>query len=53
MYVVMQMIQLRKIKEFNEEPKAVLQDKIQKLTDKFVKLVEQAVDAKSKEILKV
>ena len=44
---------IKKDKELTEDESKDLQDKIQKLTDKFVKLVEQAVDAKSKEILKV
>ena len=45
---------IKKDKELTEDESKDLQDKIQKLSpDKFVKLVEQAVDAKSKEILKV
>ena len=44
---------IKKDKELTEDESKDLQDKIQKLTDKFVKLVEQAVDAKYKEILKV
>ena len=44
---------IKKDKELTEDMKKDAQEKVQKLTDKFGKSIDQAVDVKSKEIMKV
>lgn len=44
---------IKKDKELPEDMKKDAQEKVQKLTDKFGKSIDQAVDVKSKEIMKV
>lgn len=42
-----------KAKEISEDEQAELEEKLQKLTDKFIKKVDEAVDVKTKEIMTV
>ncbi len=44
---------IKKDKELTEDSKKDAQEKVQKLTDKFGKLIDQSVDAKASEIMKV
>ena len=44
---------LGKTSEVSEDEISELEDKVQKMTDKFIKKVDEAVEIKSKEILKV
>ena len=44
---------LGKTSEVSEDEISELEDKVQKMTDKFIKKVDEAVEVKSKEILKV
>lgn len=44
---------IKKDKELTEDSKKDAQEKVQKLTDKFGKLIDQSVDAKANEIMKV
>lgn len=42
-----------KAKEISEDEYAELQEKLQKITDKYVAMVDKAVEAKTKEIMTV
>ncbi len=44
---------MNKANELTEDDQKLLEDKLQKLTDKFVKDIDTAVDAKTKDIMKV
>ena len=44
---------LGKTPEVSEDEIKELEDKVQKMTDKFIKKVDEATDVKSKEIMKV
>lgn len=44
---------MNKANELTEDDQKLLEDKLQKMTDKFVKDIDAAVDAKTKDIMKV